>query len=150
MAYCTGELTHCTEPLPPKIQKALSLLLSSTKKVRLDELSARVGLSKYYLSRLFHRHIGQAPCRFQTLLRLARAEALLRAGGRAVDIAYAVGYADQSHMCRVFRAAIGLSPRQYAAAQQYRSTPPSTRSHTERNTIRSRKKQSRGLVGKHW
>jgi AraC-like DNA-binding protein len=43
-----------------------------------------------------------------------QAKRMIRAGARLVEVAYAVGYCDQSHLNRRFKKIVGVTPSQYA------------------------------------
>ncbi len=80
-------------------------------------LSGRAGLCERALQRVFRAHVGATPKwvirrhRLQeAALRIERGEAPSLAG-----LAAALGYADQSHLARDFKAAVGRSPRDFAA-----------------------------------
>ena len=49
-------------------------------------------------------------------LRTRRAQALLRAGRPATEVAHELGFADQSHLNRHFRAAYGVAPGSFQRA----------------------------------
>jgi AraC-like DNA-binding protein len=66
--------------------------------------------------RLFSRHIGMPPHTYMTQVRLRVARRLLLKGEPAASVAAAVGYVDQSHLTKRFRAAFGVTPGQFAAA----------------------------------
>jgi AraC-like DNA-binding protein len=83
--------------------------------VTLDQIAAHAGLSKFYVVRLFKRHLGITPHAYLVMVRLVRAQALLRAGWSATDTAHELGFCDQSHFIRRFRQATGTTP---AAFQQ--------------------------------
>jgi AraC-like DNA-binding protein len=84
--------------------------------VPLAELAAVAGLSRFELVRRFRADTGLTPHAFQTDLRVARARALLRAGTPPADVAAACGFADQAHLTRVFKRAVGVPPARYARA----------------------------------
>lgn len=71
--------------------------------VSLEDVAHAAGVSRFHLVRLFRRSYGVTPFQYRRRLRLQRAEQLLREGLRAVDVAYEVGFADQSHMCTAMR-----------------------------------------------
>lgn len=76
----------------------------------LDELAAELGVCKFHLLRAFQKHTGLSPRQWAMQLRTRRARGLLRAGWSATDTAHALGFADQSHLNRHFRAAYGITP----------------------------------------
>lgn len=82
----------------------------------LDEMASYLGLSKFHLLRSFQKRVGLSPRQWSMQLRTRRAQALLRAGLPAIEVAHALGFADQSHLNRHFRAAYGLSPGSYQRA----------------------------------
>jgi AraC-like DNA-binding protein len=85
---------------------------------RLDDLAARAGITPRALQRLFARHAGVSPTWVLRRYRLLEAAEAVRDGERVVwsDVAGALGYADQAHLVRDFRAALGRTPEAYARA----------------------------------
>ncbi|MGL4177047.1 MAG: helix-turn-helix domain-containing protein [Dermatophilaceae bacterium] len=81
--------------------------------VSLDELAALTQTSKYHLLRVFARRFGVPPHTYQRHLRVARARRLLAAGVPAAETAARVGFADQSHLGRHFRAVTAVTPAVY-------------------------------------
>ena len=86
------------------------------RRVSLAELSAVAGLSRFELVRRFHAQSGVTPHAFQTDLRVQEARRLLAAGSRPAEVAAVCGFADQPHLTRVFKRAVGVSPGRYARA----------------------------------
>jgi AraC-like DNA-binding protein len=84
--------------------------------VRLADLSAVAGLSRFELVRRFRAQTGLTPHAFQTNLRIARARELLTAGEPPAGVAAACGFADQPHLTRTFKRAVGVTPARFAAA----------------------------------
>ncbi|MCD2192594.1 AraC family transcriptional regulator [Actinomycetospora endophytica] len=85
---------------------------------RLDDLAARAGVTPRALQRLFARHAGVSPTWVLRRYRLLEAAESVRNGERVAwsDVAGALGYADQAHLVRDFRAALGRTPEAYARA----------------------------------
>jgi AraC-like DNA-binding protein len=86
------------------------------ERVALTDLSAAAGLSRFELVRQFRAHTGLTPHAFQLDLRIARARALLASGISAAEVAAACGFADQPHLTRTFKRAVGVTPGRYARA----------------------------------
>jgi AraC family transcriptional regulator len=75
------------------------------------ELASRCGLSRSYFARAFKISMGLPPHRWLMRHRVRRAqELLIRANESIAEIALSCGFADQSHLTRVFHAVIGVSP----------------------------------------
>ena len=79
----------------------------------LAELATLAGMSRYQLIRAFRAATGMTPHAYQLNLRVNQARALLRSGEGMADIAYRLGFADQSHFQRVFKAFAGVTPGLY-------------------------------------
>lgn len=80
-----------------------------------EELSAHVGLSPFYLTRLFTRHVGLPPHAFRKQRRIDKARQLLRKRMSIAWVALETGFADQSHLTRHLKQVVGVTPGQYVA-----------------------------------
>jgi AraC family transcriptional regulator len=77
----------------------------------LSELAELCGLSRSYFIRAFKQIAGMPPYRWLLMQRVKRAKALLRGTNMPIaEIAVACGFADQSHLTRVFSKAFRISP----------------------------------------
>lgn len=81
--------------------------------IHLDELTIVAGLSKFHLVRLFATTLGTTPHRYQMLLRVLHAKTMLRHGDPIGEVAFRVGFYDQSHFHRYFSLMVGMTPGQY-------------------------------------
>jgi AraC-like DNA-binding protein len=82
----------------------------------LASLAAEAGLSRFQLLRAFSRELGLTPHAYLVQRRLALAQSLI---GRGTPIAHAAaqaGFADQSHLTRLFTRCLGYTPAAYARA----------------------------------
>jgi AraC-like DNA-binding protein len=86
------------------------------QRVTLAELATVAGLSRFELVRRFRECSGVTPHAFQTNLRVEEARRLLAAGVGPAAVAAECGFADQAHLSRVFKRAVGVSPGRYARA----------------------------------
>jgi AraC-like DNA-binding protein len=84
------------------------------RRVSLTDLARMVELSPVYVVRSFRRHIGLPPHAYRRQVRLNQACRMLRLGVPASEVAHAVGFADQSHLTRVFKHVMRIAPAQYA------------------------------------
>jgi len=82
---------------------------------QLAELAALAGLSRYQLIRAFRRATGMTPHAWQVNQRVNLARDRLRAGEAIAEVAYGLGFADQSHFQRVFKAHAAVTPARYRA-----------------------------------
>lgn len=84
--------------------------------VSLDELAAIGGVSQFQLLRGFAKATGLTPHAYLVQRRLEKARRMIVDGSALADVAHAAGFADQSHMTRLFVRTYGMSPGVYAAA----------------------------------
>jgi AraC-like DNA-binding protein len=91
-------------------------MLDDPAVVRVDELAARHALSPRTLQRLFRRYVGVSPKWVLQRYRLHEAAERIAEGrdGDWAATALELGYFDQAHFIRDFKALIGASPAQYA------------------------------------
>ena len=89
---------------------------------RLGDLSARTGVPSRTLQRLFAQYAGVSPTWVLRRYRLLDVAEAVRNGESPVwaDVAADLGYADQAHLVRDFRAATGQTPARYASSQRLR------------------------------
>lgn len=80
------------------------------------DLERAAGLDRWTLARQFRAAFGTSPTRFRTMRQLDRARLLMRAGLAIAEAALEAGFADQSHMSRLFKRAYGLTPGRWMAA----------------------------------
>jgi AraC-like DNA-binding protein len=110
-----------TERREPALSVAeVARLAESDRTVRrLGDLCERSGLGQRTLQRMFLQYAGVSPTWVIRRYRLLEAAEMVREGKPVswAEIAAALGYADQAHLTRDFRAAIGQTPAAYASAQ---------------------------------
>lgn len=82
----------------------------------LDNLAALVGMSRHQLIRSVKRATGLAPLAWRQNARIIEARHMLRDGHALADTAHTLGFTDQSHFHRVFRAHVAAPPGQYRSA----------------------------------
>lgn len=79
----------------------------------LSELAGAAGMDRYQLIRAMKRATGLPPLAWRQNDRIIAARAMLRDGRSLADTAYALGFTDQSHFHRVFRAHVAATPGAY-------------------------------------
>ncbi|MFD0389063.1 AraC family transcriptional regulator [Tistrella bauzanensis] len=75
------------------------------------------GLDRWTIARQFRQAFGTSPSRFRTLRQIDIARRLITGGLPLAEAALEAGFADQSHMSRLFKGSVGLTPARWAAAQ---------------------------------
>ena len=82
-----------------------------TENVSLDEISAHVGLSKYYFNRLFRRYMGMTPHQYFLNMRVQYAKKLLMTTHDSIEnVAEKCGFDSPSNFIRLFRQHTGMTP----------------------------------------
>jgi AraC family transcriptional regulator len=104
---------------PPWVDEALRIVRAEYA-IGLDcrEVAARVGVHPVRLSREFRRAHGMTMTALVTQLRVERAAHLLRTTKRPLAaIALETGFADQSHLAKLFRRHLGTTCGRYRAGR---------------------------------
>ena len=83
----------------------------------LAQLAAMSGLSRFQFLRAFAAATGLTPHAYLLQRRLMKARRLLARSEPPAATAMACGFADQSHMTRLFRRAYGFTPGRFAEAR---------------------------------
>lgn len=81
--------------------------------ISIADMSEKVHISPYHMIRKFACENGLTPHKFQLQCRIRKAQELLENGMKVVDVAAAVGFCDQSHLCRAFKKQMGITPEEY-------------------------------------
>jgi AraC-like DNA-binding protein len=109
--------------IAPGALAAAELLRSQyTRNITLDELARAADMSKFELVRRFREAHRHTPHAYLLTVRISRARQLLAEGMRPAEVAALVGFSDQSHLNRHFRARLGMTPGAFSRAT--RATPP--------------------------
>lgn len=106
-----------------KVEKNNALQLSSlfdfiarhfSEELTLAKLAAAAKVSPNYLNEFMQRNIGQGAMEYLSRYRVEEAcNALEHTGKTIAEIAIATGFYDSSHLIRVFRQHIGITPGEY-------------------------------------
>ena len=85
-----------------------------TRDVSLAEMAGVAGLSEFHFSRKFRAEFGCPPHRWLIEERVKLAGDLVKRRGLSLkEVAFRAGFADQSHMTRLFRRLYGMTPAEY-------------------------------------
>lgn len=79
-----------------------------------SRLAERAGVSREAFTRSFARRTGLPPAAYRIVHRLNEGRMLLRHGASVADVAFALGFADQSHFGRLFKRRFGTTPGAYS------------------------------------
>jgi AraC family transcriptional regulator len=115
---------HASSPLPPEerpkakrseIRRAIELIHDRLgENLQLSEIARSANLSAYHFARVFKQVVGMPPHQYVIGCRIGRAKELLRSGSLTIqEIAYIVGFANQSHFTAHFRKLVGITPKGY-------------------------------------
>ncbi|MFZ6690930.1 helix-turn-helix domain-containing protein [Undibacterium sp. SXout20W] len=82
--------------------------------IKMSDLVTLTGLSLAQLERNFHKIFSITPRQMMVKIRLDAASTMLSQSEQSItDIALACGYQDHSAFSRVFKATVGMTPREY-------------------------------------
>lgn len=105
------------DPQVELVGRITAALLHDRSITRVEDVTARFGLSARTLQRLFANYVGVSPKWVLSRYRLHEAaEVLAREHRPWAEVAVELGYFDQSHFIRDFTRAIGTTPAIYANA----------------------------------
>ena len=106
--YSGGLSSHQLRYTIEYINDNLSIHLS------LNVLAAMLGMSPYYFERLFKQSVGYTPHQYILRCRIEKAKQLLQTTQLPImEIAFQVGYNNQSHFSKLFRKLTGMTPRTF-------------------------------------
>lgn len=115
-AHTTGKQDTKTTAKEPRHVTTIREFLdvNYARRIALSELARLVALNPVYLVRSFRLSVGLPPHAYQRQMRLSKARQLLRSGIPPAEVAGIVGFADQSHLTRLFKQTTGVTPMCYA------------------------------------
>lgn len=116
------------DPNIARVNDIVALIAEDLSLTTVDHVQARTAVDKRTLQRLFQRYVGIGPKWVIKRYRLHEAIARLQAGATMdwAKLALDLGYFDQAHFIRDFRALIGQTPADYARSLLPTSTTGAT------------------------
>jgi AraC family transcriptional regulator len=96
-----------------KLMRALEYIQDQLdRELTVSGIAQTVCLSPYHFTRLFKESTGQSPYQYVVEARVRKAKELLTTGKFTIsEVAYHVGFVDQSHLTRHFKRVFGLPPK---------------------------------------
>lgn len=99
---------------PQIVDAAVSKILKSSGLIAVNEILKELNISERSLERYFKQYVGVSPQKFIRICRFQAAFRQIQSSDyqRLTDVAYDLGYADQAHFIREFKAFFGTAPLQ--------------------------------------
>ncbi len=119
-SYCRLVRKHTMKRYSPPVQRAITTIDSDlTANLTLNALATMQNLSPSYLSALFSQETGQTLTEYVNQKRVKLAMRLLATTKLQVQtVAQHCGILDVHYFSKVFKKAVGLTPKQYRESQQ--------------------------------
>lgn len=90
---------------------SLNLFLKCSNYLKRDNLASKCGLTKYYFLKKFRKIEGVTPYQYILKLKMEKAREIISSGSiQLIDVAYSLGFSDQSHFTNSFRKYFGEPP----------------------------------------
>ena len=110
-----GSVVQESQPRRDQYSTAISRVLDRIKSETAESLSLAdyaetAGMSRYQVLRRFHKEVGLTPHAYLTQHRIKLAHRNILAGKSLAEVAAISGFADQSHLTRVFVKQLGFTP----------------------------------------
>lgn len=99
------------------VKKAIQYMnMEYMKDLSLEQVATEIGISPYYLSRLFKQESGKTFIEYLTEIRIAQAMLLLKGDTYSIkELAEKVGYTNSTYFCKVFKKHTGKTIGAYKA-----------------------------------
>lgn len=109
-----NQLSYHHQLNPSKVKVAIEHLRKAyANNISLTELSEITDTNPFVLLRNFQKSIGITPHEYLQAYRVNQAKKLISAGIALTDVALLCGFSDQSHLTRVFKRKVGVTPGQF-------------------------------------
>jgi AraC family transcriptional regulator of arabinose operon len=117
--FIDGLYLHGVNRSNERVRRALDFIAAnSMRAISLRDVARDVGLSACRLSHLVKQHTGRTVLQIVGQARIRQAQHLLeRSAKSCTEIAYEVGFGDQSYFIKQFRRETGTTPARYRRAR---------------------------------
>jgi AraC-like DNA-binding protein len=114
-----GRVVAPAQIRPMAVRRAIEYMHSNlAHSVHLEDIAGVANMSVFHFCRVFRAATGMTPHRFLIEARVEKVKMLLLQGGQNLAaIADDAGFSDQSHMSKVFRKWVGITPTKFRANQ---------------------------------
>ena len=121
--FIEGIYLHVFNRSNTRVSAALDYITRNySKPLSLQDIAKEVGLSSYRLAHVVKSHTGKTVLQIITHARIQNARQLLEGTGKScTDIAYEVGFNDQSYFIKHFKRITGITPARYRRTRMVRS-----------------------------
>lgn len=111
-------LTSSSRRFPQWLEKVRNILEQRfAEPFKLSEIAAEAGVHPVHLAREFRKHYGTSVGEYLRRVRIEYAcRELMGSNAAVTNIAFAAGFADQSHFSRTFKRLCGTTPGRYRAS----------------------------------
>lgn len=101
--------------LSAPVRKAIRIISENTgKRLTVQQIADATGYDRSHLHRLFKAEIGMGIHEYISAVRMNAAKGMLKDGTHSIaDIASLLGFSSQSHFCRSFSEAVGVTPKEF-------------------------------------
>ena len=101
--------------LSAPVRKAIRIISENTgKRLTVQQIADATGYDRSHLHRLFKAEIGMGIHEYRRAVRMNAAKGMLKDGTHSIaDIASLLGFSSQSHFCRSFSEAVGVTPKEF-------------------------------------
>lgn len=109
-----------------EVERITTYIQDHQEITKVDEVCTYFQINKRKLQRLFQQYVGLSPKTVIRLYRLQNAAEILGQGDtlQLLKLSMDLGYHDQSHFIKDFKAAVGTTPEAYVRREQKRITRP--------------------------
>ena len=97
------------------VREAIRMITENAgKRLTAKHIAEAIGYDRSHLHRLFKAEIGMGIHEYISAVRINAAKGMLKDGNHSIaDIASLLGFSSQSHFCRAFSEAVGVTPKDY-------------------------------------
>jgi AraC-like DNA-binding protein len=96
-----------------EIKASINSIPELISDLTIDELAKEANLSKFHFQRKFKKEFGLTIGQLKQQEKTIKAKNLLEKGNQSTDVAYELGFFDQSHFIKYFKKMWAVTPKNY-------------------------------------